>query len=342
MGRLCETPRAAVLGQGSIGRRHASLLVAAGCDVVVFDPVQIPGRSGVRWASTRKEALSGADVAVVASPTSCHLDDALAAVRAGCHVLVEKPLAVSPRNVEPVLEEAARAGRVFAVAMNLRFHPGPAEVRRAVAGGEIGKPLLAMVSFGSYLPDWRPGTDYRQAYSARSELGGGVLLDVVHELDYATWILGSVTEVSAWLERISALELDVEDVALLHLRHASGAVASVALDYLDRVYRRGCRIVGSEGSIEWSWTEERVVLHWSGSESVRKTPSSVDPAYRDQLTAFLAAARSGTLESSSLVGGSEALAALRVIEAARISSAERRCARPEGANGDRSGQDTQR
>src|SRR3954471_16817285 len=85
---------AAVLGQGSAGRRHARLMLEAGCEVVAFDPEAAP-EAGVAAAPRPEAAPDGAAVAVVASPTSHHLDDALAAVRAGCHVLVEKPLAVA-------------------------------------------------------------------------------------------------------------------------------------------------------------------------------------------------------------------------------------------------------
>jgi predicted dehydrogenase len=306
----------AVLGQGSIGRRHAGLLRELGHWVVTFDPIAD--------ADTRDEraALEAADAAVVASPTSEHLDQARRAVAAGCHVLVEKPLSTAAAGVDALLAEATAGGRLLAVAMNLRFHPGPRGVRDAIAAGEIGRPLTAAVSFGSYLPDWRPEADYRRSYSARSELGGGVLLDVVHELDYATWALGEVVEVSAWLERVSDLEIDVEDVALLHLRHASGALSSVQLDYLDRSYRRGCRVVGSEGTVSWDWGEEAVTVLRPGREPERRpAPSDVQAAYRAQAAAFAAAVGGG---GGGLVSGEEGLAALRVIDAARESSATRR------------------
>lgn len=320
-----DPPTIAVLGQGSIGRRHARLLVELGCDVVVHDPAAgeavVPG---VRWAGDEQRALAGAGAAIVASPTSEHLAQAHRAIAAGCHVLVEKPLAVSADGVDELLAAADAAGVAVAVAMNLRFHPGPVGVRAAIGAGEIGELLVAHVTCGTYLPDWRPQVDYRQSYSARRALGGGVLLDVVHEIDYASWIVGEVVEVSAWLGRVSALEIDVEDVALLALRHASGALSTVALDYLDRSYRRGCRIVGSEASVEWSWPDERIrLLGPGGSVEERAAPSAVDPAYRAQLAEFVDVATRGrdALASSRLVPAHEAARTMRLLDAARESAA---------------------
>jgi len=322
-----ETTTIAVLGQGSIGRRHARLLVAEGCEVVAYDPVPAAEEvAGVRRVERPEAALEGAVAAVVATPSVHHLEHAALALDHGCHVLVEKPIAASADGVEALIERAAVAGRVLAVGMNLRFHPGPATVRRLVGEGAIGQPLLAHVTFGSWLPGWRPGTDYRDAYSARAELGGGIALDAIHEVDYATWSLGEAVEVSGWLQRVSDLELDVEDVALLTLRHAGATLTTIELDYLDRRYRRGCRIVGAEGSIEWRWADERVQVLTADGERAFPAPSDVAPTYRDQARAFLVAVGRGAVDpaSSPLADARAGLHAVRVVDAARASSADGR------------------
>ena len=297
--------------------------------MVVHDPAATGAVvAGTRWASDEAHALAAANAAIVASPTSEHLAQARRVVAAGCHVLVEKPLSVTAEGVGELLDAARAADVAVAVAMNLRHHPGPAGVRASVARGEIGTPLVGQVTCGTYLPDWRPQVDYRQSYSARRELGGGVLLDVVHEIDYACWILGPATEVSAWMGRVSDLEIDVEDVALLHIRHEGAAVSSIALDYLDRSYRRGCRIVGSEASVEWSWPDERIrVLHPDGRVEERTAPSAVDPAYSAQLAAFVAVAAGGGRDAvarNGLVGGEEAALTMALLDAARESARDGR------------------
>jgi predicted dehydrogenase len=321
-----QTTTIAVLGQGSIGRRHAGLLVAEGCEVVAYDPLPAAEEvAGVRRVDGPEAALQAAVAAVVATPSVHHLEHAGLALDHGCHVLVEKPIAASADGVEELIERAAAAGRVLAVGMNLRFHPGPATVRRLLGEGAIGRPLLAHATFGSWLPGWRPGTDYRQAYSARAELGGGIALDAIHEVDYATWALGDAVEVSGWLGRVSDLELDVEDVALLNLRHAGGTLSTVELDYLDRRYRRGCRVVGADGSIDWRWADERVQVLTADGERSFPAPCDVAPTYRDQARAFLAATARGELDPASPLADARAgLHAVRVVDAARASSADGR------------------
>jgi predicted dehydrogenase len=311
-----DLPAVAVLGQGSIGRRHAGLLRELGCRVTTWDT---HGGSAVG----EQEAVESSGAVVIASPTNVHLEQARRALEAGRHVLVEKPLATTTEGVEDLVELAESRGLLLAVGMNLRFHPGPARVKELVATGAVGTPRTAHFTFGWHLPDWRPGTDYRDAYSARAELGGGILLDAIHELDYAVWILGEVAEVSARLGHVSDLEVDVEDVALVQLRFASGALASVDLDYLDRAYRRGCRVAGSEASAEWDCSDGHVRLLRPGHAPERwDAPCEFDSTYRTEIDCFVGAVREGrtSLDGLPLVDGREALAVLEIAGAARRSA----------------------
>lgn len=315
-------PTVAVLGQGSIGRRHAALLRAIGCHVLAFDPSpDAVYAEAVERAASEEEALASSGAAVVASPTSEHLAQAARALDHGCHLLVEKPLATrSGPDVEALVERARAESRLVAVAMNLRFHPGPVTVHALVSSGAIGTPLVARFSFGSYLPDWRPEVDYRRSYSARQALGGGVLLDVIHELDYATWILGRPVEAGAWLGRISTLEIDVEDVVLAHVRFDSGVVAALELDYLDRSYRRGCRIVGSDATVDWDWAAGRVTLLGpDGMVEHREAPPDFASTYCRQAEAWVSAiaAPDPGSRTDRLVGAAEAAATLRLADAIR-------------------------
>jgi predicted dehydrogenase len=297
---------ACVLGQGSAGRRHAALLAAAGFAVRTYDPA-VPGGCG-----SETEALAGADVAVVASPSSEHERQAMLALSAGVPVLVEKPPALDAEGAGRLERRSRERGVPLGVAMNLRFHPGVVALRRLLP--RAGKVGLAEVWCGSYLPDWRPGTDYRVTYSAQRALGGGVLLDAIHELDYLCWLLGPVSSVSAQLSRVSDLGIDVEDVALLRLEHASGALANVTLNYLDRGYHRGCRIAGAQASLDWDWGRETVSV---SDGEVQRVAADVAPTYERQLTAFVDAVRRGTPPP---VGADEARAVLAVVDAARASS----------------------
>lgn len=312
--------RVAVIGQGSIGRRHAAILLELGHEVAAYDPspaVQPP--RGVQRAASARECLQAADAAVVASPSSEHPADARAAIELGVPVLVEKPLALDAAHAAELDCLAQERGVMLSVAMNLREHAGVQALAALLAEDAVGRILRASVWSGSWLPGWRAGSDYRDSYSARAELGGGVLLDVaVHELDYLLWLAGPARSVSALARQVSELETDVEDVALIIVELASGAVAEVAVDYFDRSYTRGCRIVGSNGTLHWSWEDQRLTTYdASGALSQREVPSDVSPAYHRQLERFLAAVAAG---APAPVPATEARHVLAVLDGARASA----------------------
>lgn len=309
--------RIAVLGQGSIGRRHATNALLLGHEVVAWDPLVHPV-DGSAAAASPESALAGADVAIVASPSNEHATQARLALVHGCHTLVEKPLALAAAEVTPLEELAEARGLTLGVAMNLRFHPGVLAVRSAVASGALGDVLAGRAWFGSWLPGWRPGTDYRTSYSAQRALGGGVLLDAIHEIDYLTWMLGEVEWVTATLATVSDLKINVEDIALLQLTFASGTRAVLSLDYLDREYDRGCRLVGSQGTVAWSWgAEELSLVTADGSRSTTTVPSDAGPTYKAELAAFLDATGGSGSPSAT---AADARRSLAVVEAARESA----------------------
>jgi len=322
--------RVAVLGQGSIGRRHAQIALDLGHRPVAYDPAPLsptlPGVeqvSGVEQASSVDECLQQADAAIVASPSSEHASQARAAIEQDVPVLVEKPLALDRVSAAELDWLARERGVLLSVAMNLREHPGVLALRELTAQGAIGEILSASLWCGSWLPGWRGGVDYRDSYSARRELGGGALLDVaVHELDYLLWLAGPIRSVGALARRVSALQLDVEDVAQLSLELTGGGVAQLTVDYFDRAYTRGCRIVGSRGTLHWSWERQSLTRYdESGAGSPQSIPSDVAPTYRRQLERFLDAVEEGTQAPVPAVYAQQVLA---VVDAARRASHEGR------------------
>src|SRR5690606_21417659 len=114
-----------------------------------------------------------------------------------------------------------------------------------------GKPLWANIEVGQYLPDWRPWQNYRESYTARKELGGGIILDASHEIDYARWLFGEVDTLLCMADKVSDLELNVEDCATVLMRMKSGMQVDVHLDCIQRHYTRHCKIVGANGTMHW-------------------------------------------------------------------------------------------
>ena len=153
---------------------------------------------------------------------------------------------------------------ILLVGYVLRFLKPFQIIKRAIDGGKIGKVLSIHAAVGKYLPDWRAPGDYRKNVSARRELGGGVVFELSHELDYVRWFAGEVKEVFASMERVSDLEIDVEDLAEINLRFENGALGHVHLDMLDRSGNRSCRIIGSEGTLTWESSPLQRVRFFSG------------------------------------------------------------------------------
>ncbi|AWK90250.1 hypothetical protein [Azospirillum thermophilum] len=218
---------ALVIGQGSIGKRHARLLGELGLEVAT-----VSRRPGGDFAGIPEALAAGSwDLAVVATETAAHRPalGTLAMKGFTGRVLVEKPLFDHPA---PLPDHRFAS---LHVAYQLRFHPALVWLRHRLRDERV---LSVQGYVGQYLPDWRPGRDYRRSYSARAALGGGVLRDLSHELDYLGWILGPWRRLAALGGQSGALEIDSEDVVVLLGELDRCPALSLQLNYLDRQTRR--------------------------------------------------------------------------------------------------------
>lgn len=246
-----------IAGLGSAGRRHFRNLKSLGCQELILlrtgrgslpdDELQ-----GAVAVDNLEEALQYKPIAaIVSNPTSMHMSAALPAAEAGCHLFVEKPVSDRLEDARELKEVIHRQGLTTLVGFQFRFHQSLRQIKSWLDAGAIGSIVSARASWGEYLPDWHPWEDYRGSYSARSDQGGGVLLTLCHPFDYLRWLLGEVEAVSALTGRLSDLELDVEDTAVVSLRFASGAIGSVYLDFVQRPPSHHLHIVGTRGVIDW-------------------------------------------------------------------------------------------
>jgi predicted dehydrogenase len=323
--------RVLVVGLGSIGRRHLALARALlpVADIRVLrrapDAAPPPEASGV--FSTLSDALAFApQLSIVANPAPFHLPVATALAECGSHLLVEKPLSHTSEGIAQLIALTERRGLRLQLAYNLRFLRALDVFRRLVQDGRVGDVHTVRCEVGQYLPSWRPGQDYRKTVSAQRALGGGVLLELSHELDYLRWIFGDVAWVEAALLRQGKLDVDVEDCAHLLLGFVAPAggsapVASLTLDFIRRDTTRYCLALGSEGCLRWDGISGKV-MHYAaerGDWCEVFSPSSLDrnDTYRLQLENMLAGIVSGEPPP---VGGADGQAVLRLIDAARRSA----------------------
>jgi len=247
-----------IAGLGSIGRRHFRNLIALGeKDIILLRTrkATLPDDelAGYPVETDIHEALQKhkPDAVVVANPTALHLDVAIPAAEAGCHILLEKPISDSLERVDTLQQAAQKSGSKILVGFQFRYHPTLNKARELIQSNALGKVLTVHAHWGEYLPQWHPWEDYRQSYAARADLGGGVIRTLTHPLDYLRYLIGEVDSLWSFNGSISPLDLEVEDVAEIGLKFSNGAIGGVHLNYVQRPPRHTLEIVGTDGTLRW-------------------------------------------------------------------------------------------
>ena len=244
-----------IAGYGSIGRRHLRNLIELGQNDFVLlrshkstlpeDEIKrIPTETSIDAALAHRP-----DGVIIANPTALHLDAAIPAAEAGCAVFMEKPVSDSFERIQDLREALKKNGGRFQMGFQFRFHPGLSGLKALLDAGSIGEPYSFRAEWGEYLPGWHPWEDYRKSYSARKDLGGGVLLTLSHPLDYLRWLFGDPEWIWGMNGKVSDLELEADDIAEIGLRMANGMTGSVHLDYYSRPARNGLEVIGSRGKL---------------------------------------------------------------------------------------------
>jgi len=247
-----------IAGLGSIGRRHFRNLMDLGeKDIILLRTrkATLPDDelAGYRVETDLQEALQKhkPDAVIVANPTSIHLDVAIPAAEAGCHILLEKPVSRSLERLDVLQKAAEKSGSKILVGFQFRYHPTLNKARNLIQSNALGKILTVRAHWGEYLPQWHPWEDYRQSYAARADLGGGVIVTLTHPLDYLRYLLGDVESLWSFNGHVSTLEIDVEDVAEVGLKFRNGAVGGVHVNYFQRPPVHHLEIVGTNGTLRW-------------------------------------------------------------------------------------------
>ena len=191
------------------------------------------------------------DAVIVANPTSLHLDIAIPAAAAGCSLLIEKPVSHNLDHLDELKTVVQQSGSKVLIGYQFRHHPGLKKVVELLKSGRVGKALSVRAQWSEWLPGWHPWEDYRQGYSARRDLGGGVTLTLSHPIDYLLWFFGEVESIWALSANTNELDIDVEDMVEIGLQFKNGVIGSLHLDYNGRPATHRLEIIGSQGTITW-------------------------------------------------------------------------------------------
>ncbi len=288
-----------VVGYGSMGRRHARLLDDMGCRVAVVSrhPVE-----SAPCFSTLKQAISCwlPEYVVVANNTNEHHQTLQNLIDYGFqgHLLIEKPL------FEKTFELGPQKFSHAAVAYNLRCHPLIMKLKE-ILNPQV-KIATAFIYVGSFLPDWRPGTDYRKSYSAIREKGGGVLRDLSHELDYAGLLFGPWRRLTAMGGRLGTLDISSDDAYSILMETERSPLVTLHMNYLDQIPRREIRITTDQESIHIDLIQNTLVIN----DTYTAYQVARDDTYRSQHMLMLKG------DTRTLCSMEEAMETLITIEAA--------------------------
>lgn len=269
------------------------------------------------------DAVAFSPLAVfICSPATLHLDIARIFVEHSIPTFIEKPFADKLFGLVELIKNAELKKTPLMIGYNLRFLPSLVKVRRLIHSGAIGNVLGIRAEVGQFLPDWRPGTCYKNSVSASKKLGGGVLLELSHEIDYVYWIFGMPTWVTATCAKYSGLNIDVEDMASICLEYGNPKrLASIHMDFIQRSASRSCKFIGESGTLIWDGVANTIDLYQAKSGKWLQTNMSENldrnTMYLSELSHFLDCVEGNQKPT---VDGQQGLDVLRIIEAAKKSA----------------------
>lgn len=306
--------KALVVGCGASGRRHISNLL------------QLKNIEGISVYTKNKECLKGlkgdgkiniinaldnieADFAIIANETYRHIDTALSLAAKGMDLFIEKPLSHNMNRMDELKKIAKREKIKIFIGYNLRYLGAIKYVKEALSQKIIGDLYFAKIEVGQFLPLWRPDRDYRNSYSASEAKGGGVALDLSHEIDYMRYLFGDPCTWKVLKARVSKLEIDSDDVFEGIYKYDNNFICNVHMDYLQKDKKREIRIVGSEGMLHGDLVGKSIRIIKGDKETVMNDRDmfDIDRTYMDELKHFIGAAEKDIIPDITLDDGINAL-----------------------------------
>ncbi|OGC22517.1 hypothetical protein A2291_07335 [candidate division WOR-1 bacterium RIFOXYB2_FULL_42_35] len=302
-----------IVGLGSIGRRHLKNLIALGEKDIILCRSKLSTLPDEELkdfpvVTSIHEALKlKPDAVIISNPTALHLDVAIPAAEAGCHILLEKPLSHSMERIEELRSALKKGGGQLLVGFQFRFHPTLQIAAQLISQKVIGRPVSVRAHWGECLANWHPWEDFKKSYAARKDLGGGVVLTLCHPFDYLNWLLGKPELLWAKTDTIGDLGVDVEDIADVCLRFPGGALGTVHLDYLQQPASHHLEIIGTKGTMIWNNSTGQLAVFRSENNAWKNHPVPADfernSLFLEEMKHFLAVVRGETKPVCTLEDG---------------------------------------
>lgn len=298
-----------IIGLGSIANKHISALIKLKIDFKIYALRSKPNalsQNGVENIYNLDNINMVFDFAIISNPTYLHYEYIEKLAKKGIDLFIEKPAIHSLDNYEKLIKIVNDNNIKTYVACNLRFHPCLKFLRDKINSEKL---IINEVNVycGSYLPNWRPGTDFRKNYSAIASMGGGVHLDLFHELDYTVWLFGLPIESKSFLKNSSSLNISSVDYANYILGYDS-FTSNIILNYYRSRPKREIEIV-FENEI-WNIDLIRNEIKTDSEEFLYRNSSyEISQTYSEQLEYFIDCLKNNKYPMNSL---SESIEILKI------------------------------
>lgn len=278
-----------VIGLGSIAKKHISAIRELNLDAVIFalrSSKNAENYSNIHNIYSLDELIAKPDFVIISNPSRMHEDAILVSLQFNCPLFIEKPVLSSLSNANSIISAIKNKKIISYIACNMRFHPALQFIKKYLHDTQL-KLIINEVNIycGSYLPEWRPEHNFRENYSSSSDLGGGVHLDLIHELDYCMWLFGQPIDVKSLKRSKSTLAIDAVDCAYFHLTYPA-FTANISLNYYRRDAKREIEIITSEDTIVIDLLTCRILKKVSGEVLFEKIFIMAE-TYSAQLVFFL-------------------------------------------------------
>jgi len=307
---LANRKKILFFGLGSIGVRHARLIQKLfNHELHAYRTSDRPSLPGIKNHRDINEALSlGTDVAFITNPTHLHVNTALKCLEAGIqHIFIEKPLSNSLENLDLLIKKSNELDAIIHVGYFMRHNPILKRLKSIIKSAEDNI-FFTETKCKSYLPNWRPGRDYRNIYSSRKEMGGGVVLDLSHEFDYNEMLFGKIKTIDGIYGKISNLELDSEDFCNVHVNFENNLIGTIYLDYYSFLTERFVRILTEEEEIIADLIQQKITRINEKSEITTENFNfQLDDVYETQLKYFFENIEMNNKQIDNLIDVSELL-----------------------------------
>ena len=316
------------MGYGSIGKRHIqNLSNYSDIEIIVCtkrkQDIFLKKNKCKVIKSLKKSISENPDFAIISNVTSLHIETAIELANAGIHFLIEKPLSHNQNGVKKLLNVIKTKKLITLIGCHLRFHPCIIKIKEIIEKKKIGKVLAVQAQNSSYLPDWHPYENYKESYAAKKELGGGVVLTSIHELDYLYWLFGKINDVFSISDKSGDLELSCDDMSSSLLKFKEGIVGEVHLDFFQKTIIRQCNIIGTKGIISCNINLNRIKLYnpitkkWSVQLELKNY--DINEVYKRELDHFIKCVKNNKKSINDVGEGINVLKiALSIIKSSKI------------------------